>query len=287
MRPPGPRRIAVRSGSVWLAGDVWDADAAHGCAILLHGGGQTRQSWGAAGALLARRGWTAVSYDASGHGESDWAPRGAYSADGRVRDLRAVAAHACSHAPVLIGASMGGLTALLAAGESAGFARGLVMVDVVPRLEAAGVSRIVSFMSARPDGFGSLEEAAAAIRDYNPHRSGQVNVSGLRKNLAQRADGRWYWRWDPASHARGRAEISQAAHVARLRSAARALQVPTLLVRGAQSDVVSDVGVADFLALAPDARVHLVPGTGHMVAGDDNTAFGDAVLGFLDGIAAR
>jgi pimeloyl-ACP methyl ester carboxylesterase len=282
MPQPVSERIVVDAADVTLVGDVWTADPAHGRAILLHGGGQTRHSWGSACSLLAARGWTAAAYDARGHGESDWSPRGAYTADDRLRDLRAVVPVVSDEPPVLIGASMGGLTSLLAAGEIPGFAQALVLVDVVPRIEPSGISRIASFMTSRPDGFESLEEAAEAVRAYNPHRSRPVNVAGLHKNLRQRRDGRWYWHWDPASLSGGRREIDRAGHVARLRAAAAALDVPTLLVRGAQSDVVSDEGVADLLSLNPDALVRDVLGTGHMVAGDDNTAFADALLSFLD-----
>src|SRR5690606_10858671 len=98
--------------------------------------------------------------------------------------------------PVLVGASLGGLTALLLEGEIApGTARGLVLVDVAPRVEPEGVLRIHAFMTAHPDGFADLEEAAAAISDYLPHRPRRGVPPGLAKNLRRGADGRWRWHW--------------------------------------------------------------------------------------------
>jgi pimeloyl-ACP methyl ester carboxylesterase len=278
-------RFAVDSDDVTLVGDVWTADPVRGTAILLHGGGQTRQSWGPAAAVLADRGWTSVTFDARGHGESGWSPTASYGVDDRVRDLRAVVRTVADELPVLIGASMGGVTSLLAAGEDPVFARALVLVDVVPRIEAAGVERVSAFLTARPDGFASLGEAAAAVRDYSSHRTRPVNEAGLRKNLRERADGRWYWHWDPAWLTGGRQVDERAQRVERLRDAAATLQIPTLLVRGTESDVVGDDGVADLLSLNPDIQVRDVPGTGHMIAGDDNTAFGQALLTFLDDLA--
>jgi pimeloyl-ACP methyl ester carboxylesterase len=282
MKSPSLDIVSIMRRDLNLSVIVRRVDDPVGDVVLLHGGGQTQQSWGPASEILARRRWVATTFDARGHGDSGWSPTGDYSDDDRVADLHAIVASVCSGPPVLIGASMGGVTSLLAAGEAPLFARALVLVDVVPRIEMSGVSRIRAFLNARPDGFASLDEAAEAVRQYNPNRIRPVNPAGMRKNLRQRADGRWYWHWDPAGLTSGRRVADGAAHVERLRAAAKALTIPTLLVRGTQSDVVSDEGVADLLACNPTIEVCEVPGTGHMVTGDDNTAFGEAVLGFLD-----
>lgn len=247
--------------------------------VLLHGGGQTRHSWSRTGQRLGADGWTALSFDSRGHGESGWAPDQDYSLDALVSDLRAVLAE-LDVRPVLVGASMGGNTALVAQGEHSDLARGLVLVDIVPRIEAAGVARITAFMNARPDGFESLEEVAEAVHAYNPHRARPPAPEGLRKNVRQRADGRWYWHWDPA-FLLGGDEPARAERFERVAAAARAITVPTMLVRGKQSDIVSDEGVAEFLRLIPGSRHVDVSATGHMVAGDDNDAFTSTVLAFL------
>jgi pimeloyl-ACP methyl ester carboxylesterase len=135
-------------------------------------------------------------------------------------------------------------------------------------------------MTARRDGFASLDEVAEAVRAYNPQRRRPATPAGLRKNVRWHGD-RWYWHWDPAflSHTdddqRDRADE-------RVSAAARAVNVPTLLLRGAQSDVVSDDGARHCFPLIPSARWVDVPATGHMVAGHDNDVFTRAVVDFLD-----
>jgi pimeloyl-ACP methyl ester carboxylesterase len=103
----------------------------------------------------------------------------------------------------------------------------------------------------------------------------------LRKNLRRRADGRWYWHWDPAFLSAGD-EPSRAASQARCMSAAAHVTVPTLLLRGEQSDVVTRDGAEELRTLIPGARYDDVVGTGHMVAGDDNADFTRRVREFLD-----
>lgn len=276
---PG-ERVVFDGAAGKIVGDRWDGVGEHrGAVLLLHGGGQTRHSWFRTAAALADHGWTSIALDARGHGDSDWSPEGDYGIDGLVADLASVVA-ALDERPLLIGASMGGMTSLVAQGELGELARALVLVDIVPRAEPAGVARIMAFMSANPDGFGSLDEVAEAVRAYNPHRKRAPTPEGLRKNVRQRENGRWYWHWDPA-FLQIDSEPRRSTTHERAAAAARQITVPTLLVRGEQSDIVSDEGVAEFLELIPGSRHVDVSATGHMVAGDDNDAFTSTVLGFL------
>lgn len=275
-----PRLLEFRGSAGRIAGDRWESRAPHvGTVLLLHGGGQTRHSWARSGPRFAEAGWTTICVDARGHGDSDWAPDGDYSMDGLVADLATVIEQ-IGEPPVLIGASMGGMTSLLAEGESPGLARALVLVDVAPRVEETGTRRIFDFMSAAPDGFASLEEVADAIAAYNPHRKRPSNLAGLTKNVRQGEDGRWRWHWDPAV-LKIRDEPSRESDHGRMREAARHVTIPTLLVRGASSDVVSPEGAAELLTLVPHAVLREVQ-AGHMVAGDDNDVFASEVLDFLD-----
>jgi pimeloyl-ACP methyl ester carboxylesterase len=248
--------------------------------LFLHGGGQTRHAWGGTAEALARDGRLAISLDLRGHGESDWATGDTpYRLERFAADLRAVIAQ-LEAPPALVGASLGGLTSLLAIGEAeAPIAWSAVLVDIAPRIEPAGAQRISSFMVGRPDGYASLDEVADAIADYTGHRSRPRDLESLKKNLRVGENGRYYWHWDPRFMGPdGPAEIVDRE---RLFASARRLAVPTLLVRGRESDILSDEGVREFLAHLPNAQYVDVGGAGHMVAGDRNDAFTEAVRGFI------
>lgn len=277
------------SDGLSLAADVV-GDPSAPPVMLFHGGGQTRHAWGTTlGALGAR--WHAYSVDLRGHGESEWAPDGDYSIDAFARDVAKVAG-ATASCPVLVGASLGGLASLVAIAEhstaSQPLARALVLVDVAPRIESRGVERIIDFMTNNLEGFESLEEVADVIAAYNPNRKRPSDLSGLKKNLRQRADGRWVWHWDPrfVSGPLGSPDETRSRESSgdRLSRAAAALTIPTLLVRGRMSDLLSEEGVNELRELVPHAKVADVAGAGHMVAGDRNDAFNDAVISFLDGL---
>ena len=264
------------TSDIKLTADAWGASDAPPV-LLLHGGGQTRFAWGGTAKTLASQGWYAVSLDLRGHGESTWAPDGNYNIDAYVADLHKVLSH-FSHKPVLIGASLGGMTSLLTEGESPEpVSSAVVLVDITPRVEQEGVDRIRAFMTGRPNGFDNLEDAADYVAAYLPNRPRPKNLTGLEKNLRKGEDGRYRWHWDPEmlSPARLRRDPE------RMMAAARALQVPALLVRGKVSDVVSEETAEEFRAAVPHAEYADVSDAGHMVAGDQNDAFGTAVLGFL------
>jgi pimeloyl-ACP methyl ester carboxylesterase len=253
--------------------------------LLFHGGGQTRHAWGGAARVLADRGWFAVSFDLPGHGDSDWVPEGVYDLDLFTGDVAAVARQ--FRRPVLIGASLGGMSSLVAIGEGLVEAAGLVLVDVTPRMEAAGVERIRAFMQTGADGFDSLEDVADAIAGYLPNRARPSDLSGLRKYVRQRDDGKWVWHWDPRFMTRvgqsdGEPTAGRFSPPGRLEQAARSVTVPTLLVRGGSSDVVSADAAAELQEMIPHAEIVDVAGAGHMVAGDRNDRFTAAVVEFLD-----
>lgn len=141
----------------------------------------------------------------------------------------------------------------------------------------------MAFMGSAPDGFASLEDAASAVSAYLSHRPRPADTSGLKRNLRLR-DGRYYWHWDPAFMQMGRdaqAKISFEGPNA-LESAARAVDIPTLLIRGGRSRIVSDAGAREFLELVPHAEFVDIAGAHHMVAGDANDAFNEAVFRFID-----
>jgi len=258
-------------------------DPANPPVVLLHGGGQTRHAWGTAGNAFAARGRYALSVDLRGHGDSQWAPDGDYGMGAFASDVLAVSA-ALPQRPALVGASLGGLASLVAVGESDDpVATALVLVDVTPMVEMDGAMRIRNFMLEGMGGFKRLEDAADAIAAYIPSRPRPRDLSGLRKNLRQR-DGKWHWHWDPR-FVRGRDGIDGQEGLVdhdRLAAAARRVSVPTLLVRGRMSDIVSEDGVRELRELIPHAEVVDVAGAGHMVAGDRNDAFNGSVTEFIE-----
>lgn len=230
---------------------------------------------------MAAAGHATLSYDARGHGDSDWnAAELAYHGDQFTDDLIVVAGELRSP-PVLVAASMGGLFGLMAESRWPGLFSAMVLVDITPRWETRGVERILAFMSAHPEGFASLETAADSIAAYMPHRP-RKSEDSLRALLRPTADGRWNWHWDPRLVEELARDSEQ--HQDAIADAARRVQCPLLLISGGRSDLVSPQTVEEFMTLVPHAQhVHLPEAT-HMVAGDDNNAFTTAVLNYLDAL---
>ncbi|MDT5095514.1 MAG: hypothetical protein QOH60_4877 [Mycobacterium sp.] len=253
--------------------------------VFMHGGGQTRRSWGRAAAAVAERGWQAITIDLRGHGESDWSDEGDYRVTSFATDVLEVLRQLPPR-PVLVGASLGGFTSMLLAGELAPDTMGaVVLVDIVPNMDPSGATRIHEFMVDRVvSGFDSLDEVADMIQEYNPHRRRPTDLDGLKTNLRLR-DGRWYWHWDPkfidGSSAHPPIEVTE---IDRLNAAVETILrngVPMLLVRGQMSDLVTKERADEFLARFPAIDFVDVGGAGHMVAGDRNDVFADAVVEFL------
>ena len=279
---PAMRIVAGADGIELAIDEFGDPDA--NPVVLLHGGGQTRHAWAGTAASLAQAGWRAVTVDLRGHGESSWSPEGDYRLVSFVADTESLLTQ-FDRRPFLIGASLGGFTSMLLAGERApGCVSGVVLVDIIPEMEESGSARVADFMRARAiEGFASLDEVADAIAEYNPHRPRPSDLSGLRKNLRER-DGRWYWHWDPRFGGDGGSAPSEVQETDRLHDAVQTIvdEVPLMLVRGRVSDLVSAEGAARFCERFPSVEFVDVSGAGHMVAGDRNDAFTSAVTGFLD-----
>jgi len=269
--------LTLPGDGLCLAADV-AGPAAGPAVVLLHGGGQTRDAWGGTLLALASHGFRAYAVDLRGHGDSDWAPDGDYQIDRLAADLRSVAA--CIGRPAIyVGASLGGIAALMALGEPPALAAlGLVLVDVSPHLLPDGVGAVLDFMRDTSSGFDSLDDAADAIARYLPHRPRPKDFAGLRKNLRLRPDGRYYWHWDPQTLAHILDPVSMNE---RMERAARNIQCPALLMRGASSELVSAQVARDFMAQFPNGATIDIAGARHMVAGDSNSIFREALIDFI------
>jgi pimeloyl-ACP methyl ester carboxylesterase len=251
--------------------------------LFAHGFGQTRGAWNGAAAALADAGCRCVTFDTRGHGESDRVGNGDYHMDQFADDLLRLAA-AQPQPPILVGASMGGLLGIVLAGEMRPTPfRALVLVDITPRWETAGVERILAFMQAHPDGFANYAEAAEQIASYLPQRRERKSEEQLRPLLREGADGRLRWHWDPALLAGSLVQESER-YQPRLQAAAAKIDVPVLLLSGARSDVVSRATVDEFLQLVPHAEHVELSHATHMVAGDANDAFTREVVRFVQGL---
>lgn len=274
-----PVRFEVAPG-ITLVGDSYGDEAAHPV-VLLHGGGQTRHAWGGTARVLGASGFRAIALDLRGHGDSSWAPDADYRLRTFADDLGAIVDQ-LGQPITVVGASLGGLLSLMAEGESDGpLLASLVLVDVAPRMEREGVTRIISFMTdSVDDGFASLEEAADAIAAFLPHRPRPKDLSGLSKNLRRGDDGRYRWHWDPRFVNRVSGDPSFSKQ--RLDAAAAALEIPTLLVRGRLSDVLSEEAAAEFRQLVPHCDYVDVADAAHMIAGDRNDVFTSAIVEFLN-----
>ncbi len=284
-----PSTVRLAGDGVELTADIFGPDEAPPV-LLLHGGGQTRHAWANTGRALASAGWRAIALDLRGHGDSDWPVSGEYDLEHFAADLQVVIRE-LGRPPAVVGASLGGMMALTAQRLSeTQLYSAVVLVDITPRMESAGVERIVGFMMAHPAGFASLEQAADAIAAYRPNKPRPADLSGLERTLRQTSDGRWHWRWD-ARFLTTKFQATQDGVEAldskrelmeeRLLAGARRVAVPTLLVRGALSDIVAPEGVAAFLEAVPHADYVDVEDAGHMVSGDQNDAFTTAVIDFL------
>lgn len=252
--------------------------------LFAHGFGQTRGAWSRTAQALAGEGHAGLSYDARGHGESARNPADlSYTGDQFADDLIIVAGEQ-AEPPVLVGASMGGLFGLIAEARWPGLFSAMVLVDITPRWEEAGLQRILGFITAFPQGFDSLEHAADVVAAYLPHRRNRKTPEELRELLREGADGRWRWHWD----ARLVDDLVRdcARHQDAIAEAARAIRCPVLLVSGGRSDLVSARTIEEFQTLVPHARHAHLPQATHMLAGDDNDGFAGVVREYLAELSA-
>lgn len=272
-----------------IVADIW-GDSGHPV-LLFHGGGQTRHAWDTTARRLAERGMKAITVDLRGHGESEWVASGNYAFENFCEDTVAIirsVRKTFGVDPAAVGASLGGLTSLAAEARFGPLLNALTLVDITPRMDPDGVAKIQGFMGERMrEGFASLDEAAAAVAKYLPNRRRPASHDGLRKNLRLGPDGRYRWHWDPAFiESETGINAGSTAFMDDLMSRIPGVHLPILLTRGMQSELVHDHHAREFVALAPNASYIDIGGAGHMVAGDKNDIFCDAILDFLTGTKA-
>jgi len=232
--------------------------------VLLHGGAQNAHTWDTVALALDR---PLLAVDLPGHGHSDHRDDHAYwPAENALAVESAVREHA-SGAHVLVGMSLGGLTAIALAVRNPERFDHLVLVDVTPGVDDEKASSIVQFIDG-PETFASFEEIVERTIAFNPTRSESSLRRGVLHNARPRSDGRWEWRYDLPRRAHTDERPGIVPGLAELWEQLGALTVPLTLVRGALSPVVSDDDVAELRSRRPDVEVTVVDGAGHSVQGD-------------------
>jgi pimeloyl-ACP methyl ester carboxylesterase len=267
-------------GGLRLAADLFGPD--EGTPVLLIGGlGQTRHSWRRVALRLADRGYRAITLDFRGHGESDRAPDGDYSYPRQTADLAAVARQV-GRPLVLAGNSLGGKICLATAGtHGTDVCAALVLVDAVPRSNPGGIATVAQSNQIRADGFQTLDEAARQVAEGRGLPFAPGDGERLRRNMRQDEHGRWHWHWD-GGYRDSRHKIGLGAGTEWLQSIATNVKVPVLLAWCELSEVVDAEGIAALKAEIPQLEVEVIPGAHHMIVGDENDVFADALIGFLE-----
>lgn len=252
--------------------------------VFLHGGGLNAHTWDLVCAAL-RLERHCLALDQRGHGESEWSPQMDYSIESHVGDLEAFLHALKLQRVVLVGMSLGGATALAWAGKHSRRLAGLVLVDIGPETRAAGSRKIAAFTSdATP--LDSVDQFIDRALAFNPRRNRELLRRSLLHNLRRMPDGRFMWKYDQ----RHRGKVDPDA-VARRRellwSAVDTVECPTLVVRGAQSDVFHDEDAERLAHRLPRGRWVRIEGAGHTVQGDNPADLLVALRGFLDEVAPR
>jgi len=259
--PPQVRRDSVDvGGGQHLSALVW-GDAAPE-AVLLHGGGQNAHTWDTVALALDR---PLVAIDLPGHGHSDWREDHDYSpvtsAPAVARAIREMA----PDADLLVGMSLGGVTAIRVAAQNPELVRRLAIVDVTPGVDETKAEPIIAFLSG-PERFESFGEILDRTVQFNPTRTESSLRRGVLHNAKEQPDGSWTWRYDPV---RAWKDVERPAVVfVDLWEDVARIKAPMLLIRGGTSGVVSDDDVEELHRRKPDAEVVTVDGAGHSIQGD-------------------
>ena len=230
--------------------------------VLLHGGAQNAHTWDTVALALDR---PLLALDLPGHGHSDWRPDHDYRPQTMAREVAVAVRTLAPAAELVVGMSLGGLTALCLAADHPDLVRRLVVVDVTPGTDAVKAEPIVAFVSG-PERFASFEEILDRTVAFNPSRSLASLKRGVLHNAREEPDGGWVWRYDPVRSWSG---DSGGPDFVSLWEVVDAVRAPLLLVRGGASTVVGDDDVAELLRRRPEAQVMVVDGAGHSVQGDE------------------
>ena len=250
--------------------------------LFLHGGGLNAHTWDVVSLMLRDR-YRCVALDQRGHGDSEWSPGSDYGMDSHLRDVEGFAALMRLRRPVLVGQSMGGINSINYASRHSEEMAGLVVVDVGPEIIAAGGARIRDFIAAPQ--LDSPEDFLKRAMEFNPLRDPRILRRSLYYNLRQLPNGKWTWKHDvrrAAEAQSGDMEAMGAKRAEQLWKAVPQIKCPTMVVRGALSDVISDEQAQRFVGTLPKGRFVKVEKAGHNVQGDNPAGLLAVLRPFLE-----
>ncbi len=234
--------------------------------LFLHGGNQSARTWDVVCLALSRR-FHCVALDQRGHGLSEWSYEFDYTPEASARDIEQLIAHLGWGRFVIVGMSMGCLNAMCYAASNAERLDGFVAVDAGPYIENAGGAEIIDFVQANRN-HATLDDFVAAAMRFNPRRNPEFLRHSLKHTVRQMADGSFAWRADRRQPIK--LEDIQA-WLSRSRALVPCITCPTLVIRGAESKVLSSEGMERFIRELPDGRSVVIPDAGHTVQGDNPT----------------
>lgn len=242
--------------------------------LLLHGGNQSSHSWDLVSLHLADR-YHVLALDQRGHGDSEWAPDLDYSIDAMVGDAAAFSAAVGLQRPIVFGHSMGGRNTLSLALAHRELARALVIVDVGPEISKEGAKTIQNFV-IRNIEFDDLEIFLDNVVAYDPFRSREHIERTVKYNVLRRVDGKYVSKVDHRRIPQRNADLTL--------DQMSTLDLPVLVVRGAESNILTPDGADRFVAALPQGQLVTVSNTGHNVHSGNTPGFLQAIAPFLAGL---
>jgi pimeloyl-ACP methyl ester carboxylesterase len=269
--PPTVARVEVGVGADRvISGLRWGRGPVE--VVLLHGTAQNAHTWDT---VLLALGRPALAIDLPGHGHSSWRDDFGYRPHQLAEDVAAAIDELVDQPVVLVGMSLGGVTANVLTASRPDLVRSMVAVDIAPNPSAEDAKAIHDFV-AGPQTFPSFAEILERTVQYNPTRSVTSLRRGIVHNALRHPDGSWQWRYDR----RDRSEAPKTDAPDPWESLT-AIDVPYLLVRGgAKGSLVKDEGVTELQRCIPAAEVVTVEGAGHSVQGDRPVELAELIESF-------
>jgi pimeloyl-ACP methyl ester carboxylesterase len=277
---PDERAETIRVNGLKILCRIWGSRNAPPL-VLLHGLRGFSGTWRALAATLSSR-YQLIAPDQRGRGDSDWDPTGNYYTDAYLADLEGLVAHFALDRFALLGHSMGGTTAYVYADRHPEKLAALVIEDIAPGSSSfgAGAKRILAEMGALPSGFSSWSAAREYWRARRPTVGADALEQRVAESLRQSADGRITWRYDAQGIARARLNPDPA-RVFDLWPIVERLRVPTLILRGRNSDFCPAETVAEMCRRNLRLQSVEIPDAGHYVHDDNPTLFNAHLTDFL------